>query len=249
METILKLEQLSAFYGSRQILHELSLDIPKAGLTAVIGPSGCGKTTLLLCLNGMLREHPGAKMSGKLYLAGEDTDSLAADEWRRRVGLVFQKPEPFPFSIARNISYALRYYGERNPRELARLSEKYLRLAGLWNEVKDQLNKSALELSGGQQQRLCIARALAVEPELLLLDEPASALDIQAMGRLEALLLDMKQHYSLLMVTHNLGQARRLADHVLFMDGGRAVEWGSAEQIFNHPGEKLTRDFLNGIYG
>ena len=220
-----------------------------SGITAVIGPSGCGKSTLLRCINGLVAADKGAKVSGTITLAGTDISCLPADELRRRVGLVFQTPSPFPFSVLKNMTYAPRYYGMRDKRRLAELAEEKLRLTGLWEEVKDDLNKSATKLSGGQQQRLCIARALTVDPELLLLDEPCSALDVKSSAVIESLLVELKSRYTIVIVTHNLAQARRISDDVVFLYNGRMIEAGPTAQVFAHPSKPETQDFLGGLFG
>lgn len=249
MADLLRVEDLSASYGSNEVLHHLNFSLPQGGLTAVVGPSGCGKSTLLHTLNGMLADIPGASWQGLISLQGQNCRDLPREDLRRRMGLVFQKPTPFPFSIERNLNYALRYYGLTDRTELKARGREALQLVGLYDEVKDKLSESALTLSGGQQQRLCIARALTVQPEILLLDEPTSALDVQAMSRLEALFRDMKSQYTLVLVTHNLGQARRLADRLLVLNEGMLIEDGPCEQLFTEAQNALTRAFLSGIYG
>lgn len=249
MENTLTLHHVSASYDGKAALEDISLEIPAHSITAIIGPSGCGKSTLLRCMNGMLREEKGAGISGEILLDGQDIQKMEPEQLRRRVGLVFQTPAPFPFSIYRNMTYALRYYGVRDKKELDRQVREKLEMAGLYEEVSQELDKSAHKLSGGQQQRLCIARALTVEPEVLLLDEPCSALDVKSSSVIERMLVQLKERYTIVIVTHNIAQARRISDHVAFLFGGRLVEFGTTAQIFSEPREEQTRDFLEGIYG
>lgn len=249
MDLCMTLREVSASYDGKLALDRVSLDIPDRRITAVIGPSGCGKSTLLRCMNGLLAEEPGARVSGSVCLRDRDTASLPREELRRRVGLVFQTPAPFPFSIYRNMTYAPRYYGLRDRKRLDALVVEKLKLAGLYDEVRENLNRSALKLSGGQQQRLCIARALTAEPEVLLLDEPCSALDVKSSAVIENLLTDLKKTYTIVIVTHNIAQARRISDYAVFLYNGQAVETGSAEELFAHPRREETRAFLEGAFG
>ena len=249
MESIMRIENLTAAYDKKTVLHDISLNIPKRGITAMIGPSGCGKTTLLHCMNGMLRENRGASISGHIYLGDRDTANIPPEELCRRVGLVFQTPSPFPFSIYKNMTYGLKYYGKTGRKELESSVIDKLRAVGLYDEVKDDLNKSALKLSGGQQQRLGIARALTLEPEVLMMDEPCSALDVKATAVIEDMLSEMKKDYSIVIVTHNIAQAKRIADEVAVMFDGRLIENGPAAEVFELPRQQLTREFLAGIYG
>lgn len=200
-------------------------------------------------MNGMLRENKDATISGHIYLGGKDTAIIPMEELRRRVGLVFQTPSPFPFSIYKNMTYGLKYYGTAAKADMDRAVEEKLRIVGLYDEVKDELGKNALKLSGGQQQRLCIARALTVEPEILLLDEPCSALDVKATALIEDMLLRMKRDYTIVTVTHNIAQAKRIADDVAVMFDGRLIEYSPAQELFSAPKQQLTREFLAGIYG
>ena len=249
MEHIMTLHNVSASYDGREVLSDLSLDIPARRITAVIGPSGCGKTTLLRCMNGLLAEEKGVSVSGRILLDGQEIKSMQKDVLRRRVGLVFQTPAPFPFSIYKNMTYALRYYGVKDKKELDRQVKEKLQMAGLYDEVAQELDKSAHKLSGGQQQRLCIARALTVEPEILLLDEPCSALDVKSSSVIEKMLTQLKEKYTIVIVTHNIAQARRISDHVAFLFGGKLIEFAPAQQIFSQPKEEETKAFLEGIYG
>ena len=246
---VMNIEALSVKYGKKTALDGVSFTIRPRGITAVIGPSGCGKTTLLHCMNGMLRENKDATISGHIYLGGKDTAIIPMEELRRRVGLVFQTPSPFPFSIYKNMTYGLKYYGTAAKADMDRAVEEKLRIVGLYDEVKDELGKNALKLSGGQQQRLCIARALTVEPEILLLDEPCSALDVKATALIEDMLLRTKRDYTIVTVTHNIAQAKRIADDVAVMFDGRLIEYSPAQELFSAPKQQLTREFLAGIYG
>lgn len=249
MESIMTLQNVGVSYDNKPVLSEVSLEIPAHKITAIIGPSGCGKTTLLRCMNGLLGEEPGAAMSGEIMLDGDPIGSISRDVLRRKVGLVFQTPSPFPFSIYKNMTYAPKYYGIRDKARLDRLVEEKLKMAGLYDEVKDELGKSAFKLSGGQQQRLCIARALTVEPEVLLLDEPCSALDVKATAVIEAMLTELKKQYTIVIVTHNIAQARRISDYGVFLFGGQVIEAGPSQNLFEHPKEEETQAFLSGIYG
>jgi len=247
-------KNLSVRYGSVSVIDDLSLTFNKGCLTTLIGPSGCGKTSFLSTLNRMTDLIPGCGVGGSICIEGQNIHNPEVDvvSLRRQVGMIFQKPNPFPLSIRRNLLLPLREHGV-GKKEGAERMEEVLTQTGLWHEVKDRLNTSALSLSGGQQQRLCIARALALKPEILLLDEPCSALDPIATGVVEDLLLELKGRYTLIVVTHNLAQARRLADHAAFFwvkDGvGHLVEQGSSDQIFQHPEERLTQAYVNGRTG
>lgn len=243
MEKI-KIEQLSVAYQDKQVLKQLTLTIPANKITAIIGPSGCGKTTLLQSMNGMVADAKQAKVQGNIYLNGKDIRQIPSDELKRRVGLVFQTPAPFPFSIYKNMTYAPKYYGIHDKQNLKEIVEEKLKMAGLYEEVKDNLNKNARKLSGGQQQRLCIARALTADPEVLLLDEPCSALDIQSTDIIEKMLTKLKENYTIVLVTHNIQQARRIADYTMFLQDGELVEYGETEELFTCPKEEKTRKFL-----
>ncbi len=243
-DTALELQQVNAGYGSKTVLHDISARISSGGITSIIGPSGCGKSTLLKCLNGMLQEDAGGRMEGRILLHGENTASIRAEDLRRRIGFVSQTPTPFPMSIYRNMTYALTYFGRYSKVELDQRVIDKLTITGLYDEVKDQLHTSALALSGGQQQRLCIARALTVEPEILLLDEPCSALDVQSTRTIETLLKQLKETYTILIVTHNLAQAKRLSDQILFLYDGRLVEQAAGEYLFSNPQSQQLKDFL-----
>jgi len=240
---------LDFYYGGRQALYSISLQVPSMRITALIGPSGCGKTTFLRVLNRMYETVPQARPEGEVLLDGEDIFALDVVRLRRRVGMVFQKPNPFPKSIFDNIAYGLRINGMCSRGAMADAVEKSLRRAALWDEVKDQLHKSAYALSGGQQQRLCIARALAVEPEVLLLDEPCSALDPIATAKIEELLFNLKDLCTMVIVTHNMQQAARAADYTGFFLLGRLIEFNKTAVIFKTPARKETEDYITGRFG
>ncbi|MGP8159138.1 MAG: phosphate ABC transporter ATP-binding protein PstB [Thermoplasmata archaeon] len=241
---------LSAWYGRKQVLYDVTLDLPDAAVTAIIGPSGCGKSTFLRCLNRLHEELPRARVSGTILLDGEDLGAKDVVSVRFRVGMVFQKPSPFPnMSIFENVAAGLRLLGVHRRNELDEGVVDALRHAGLWEEVEDILDAPGTSLSGGQQQRLCIARALAVRPEVLLLDEPCSALDPIATTKIENLLAKLRSEYTVVIVTHNLAQAARVADYTAFLYLGKLVEFGPTEQIFHHPVEKLTENYVTGRFG
>ncbi len=243
--------RLSFFYGSNQALHEVSVAIPEKSVTAFIGPSGCGKSTYLRCLNRMNDIIPDTHVEGEVLLDGRDIYGPGVDvvDLRRRVGMVFQKSNPFPKSVFENVAYGLKINGLCRRAELPERVEKALRDAALWDEVKDRLNASALGLSGGQQQRLCIARALAVEPEVLLMDEPASALDPIATQKIEELIYELKRSYTIAIVTHNMQQAARVSEYTAFFMLGRLVEHDRTEKMFTNPGQKITEDYITGRFG
>lgn len=245
-DEVVGISHLTVAYDGVEALHDVSLSVRDHRVLAVIGPSGCGKTTLLRSVNRLVLEGPRVRLSGQVTLRGRDVARMPAEELRRNVGMVFQEPSPFPFSIWRNVTYAPRYFGGASKRELEDLVREKLELVGLWDEVSQDLRKSALRLSGGQQQRLCIARAIAVDPQVLLLDEPCSALDVNATATVERALLRLRERYAIVVVTHNIGQARRIADEVAFMSEGRVVERGPAEQVLDHPRMDETRAFLAG---
>ena len=249
---MIDIRDLDFVYGSKQVLHDVTLDIPARTVTAFIGPSGCGKTTLLRCINRMndLIEH--ARITrGAIHLGGVDINAPEVDvvDLRRRVGMVFQKSNPFPKSIYENISYGLRIAGVKKRSQLDEAVEKSLRGAALWDEVKDRLDEDALGFSGGQQQRLCIARALAVEPDVILMDEPCSALDPIATAKIEELIHELKAQYTIVIVTHNMQQAGRVSDHTGFFYLGKLIEFGPTTKIFTNPSEKRTEDYITGRFG
>ena len=239
------------FYGAHQALGNITLDVPSNSVTAIIGPSGCGKSTLLRAFNRMNDLIPGVRTRGEVRVSGENVLDPATDvvALRRRVGMVFQRPNPFPKSIFDNAAFGLRMLGLRNRLELEARVEDSLRRAALWEEVKDRLGHPALRLSGGQQQRLCIARCLAVDPEVLLMDEPASALDPTATARIEELMLELKARYTIMIVTHNMQQAARVSDRTAFLLAGELVEVGATKQLFTSPRVKLTEDYITGRFG
>ena len=245
------IEHLNLWYGSFQALKDINLRLPANEITAFIGPSGCGKSTLLKSLNRMNDLVEGCRIEGTVTLDGEDIFSRKMDVnlLRKRVGMVFQKPNPFPMSIYDNVAYGPRTHGVRSRVKLDEIVEKSLRGAAIWDEVKDRLKKSALGMSGGQQQRLCIARALAVEPEVLLMDEPTSALDPISTSRIEELAMELKKDYTIVMVTHNMQQAARISDKTAFFLLGDMVEFGPTEKIFSMPQDRRTEDYLTGRFG
>ncbi|MBS4786371.1 MAG: phosphate ABC transporter ATP-binding protein [Clostridiales bacterium] len=244
------IQDLDLYYGDFKALKNIDLAIQEKGITAFIGPSGCGKSTLLKTLNRMNDLVEGCRIDGKVLLDGQDIyGDIDIFELRKRVGMVFQKPNPFPMSIYDNIAYGPRTHGVRGRAQLDEIVERSLRGAAIWDEVKDRLKKSALGLSGGQQQRLCIARALAVEPEVLLMDEPTSALDPISTSKIEELALELREKYTIVMVTHNMQQAVRIADKTAFFLLGEVVEYGDTEQMFSHPRDKRTEDYITGRFG
>ena len=245
------IEHLNLWYGSFQALKDFNLRLPANEITAFIGPSGCGKSTLLKSLNRMNDLVEGCRIEGTVTLDGEDIFSRKMDVnlLRKRVGMVFQKPNPFPMSIYDNVAYGPRTHGIRSRVKLDEIVEKSLRGAAIWDEVKDRLKKSALGMSGGQQQRLCIARALAVEPEVLLMDEPTSALDPISTSRIEELAMELKKDYTIVMVTHNMQQAARISDKTAFFLLGDMVEFGPTEKIFSMPQDRRTEDYITGRFG
>jgi phosphate transport system ATP-binding protein len=247
----LEAQGLSLWYGSHQALHGVTLAIPSHRITAIIGPSGCGKSSLLRCFNRMNDLYPPIRYDGTIRFDGSNVLGAGLDlvDLRRRVGMVFQRANPFPMSIFDNVSYGPRLQGIRKKSRLEGIVEEALKRAALWTEVKDRLGRSALGLSGGQQQRLCIARALAVEPEVLLLDEPASALDPIATAKIEELVLDIKKTVTVAIVTHNMQQAARISDRTAFMLTGKLIEDGPTQTIFTKPRERLTEDYITGRFG
>ena len=251
MDPILQVKDLDLWYGAHQALHSVSMDIPEKSITAFIGPSGCGKSTFLKTLNRMNDLVPGVKITGEVRYRGEDIYAPGTDvcRLRREIGMVFQKPNPFPMSIYDNIAYGPRTHGIRSKARLDELVERSLRGAAIWDEVKDRLKKNALGLSGGQQQRLCIARALAVEPAVLLMDEPTSALDPISTSRIEELTMELKERYTIVIVTRNMQQAVRISDRTAFFLLGELVEYGATEQVFSAPAEKRTEDYITGRFG
>ena len=251
MKTKLAVRDLHLHYGSKEVLKGINLDVPENNIVALIGPSGCGKSTLLRAMNRMHDLSPEAKVKGQILLDGANIYAPGKDvvEVRRKIGMVFQKPNPFPKSIFDNIAYGLKIAGENNKKQLHEVVESTLKGSYLWEEVKDDLDKSALSLSGGQQQRLCIARAVAVQPEVLLMDEPCSALDPISTAKIEALMLELKKEYTIVIVTHNMQQAQRVADLTAFMYFGEVIEFAPTRQLFDAPQMELTANYLNGNFG
>ena len=251
MSDIMTVQGLDLWYGDHQALHDISLNIPEKSITALIGPSGCGKSTFLKTLNRMNDLIPGVKITGDVRYRDQDIFAPGTDvnELRREIGMVFQKPNPFPMSIYDNIAYGPRTHGIKNRARLDEIVEKSLRGAAIWDEVKDRLKKNALGLSGGQQQRLCIARALAVEPEVLLMDEPTSALAPISTSKIEELAMQLKEQYTIVIVTHNMQQAVRISDHTAFFLLGELVEYGETEKLFSQPQDKRTEDYITGRFG
>ena len=251
MNSVISVQDLCLWYGEHQALKNVSIKIPEKSITALIGPSGCGKSTFLKTLNRMNDLIPGVKITGSVEYKGENIFDPAMDvnELRRQVGMVFQKPNPFPMSIYDNIAYGPRTHGIRSKAKLDDIVERSLRGAAIWDEVRDRLKKNALGLSGGQQQRLCIARALAVEPDVLLMDEPTSALDPISTSKIEDLAMQLKEKYTIVIVTHNMQQAVRISDSTAFFLLGELVEYGDSEQLFSNPRDKRTEDYITGRFG
>lgn len=251
MAPVISVKKLCLWYGSHQALKDISIEIPKNSITALIGPSGCGKSTFLKTLNRMNDLVADVKISGSVKYNGTDIFDPSTDvnELRRQIGMVFQKPNPFPMSIYDNVAYGPRTHGIRNKAKLDNIVERSLIDAAIWDEVKDRLKKNALGLSGGQQQRLCIARALAVEPEVLLMDEPTSALDPISTSKIEELAMQLKDKYTIVIVTHNMQQAVRISDNTAFFLLGELIEYGGTEHIFSQPEDKRTEDYITGRFG
>ena len=250
-EPLIEVKDLSLFYGANKALKNISMSISEKLVTAFIGPSGCGKSTLLRCFNRMNDLIDSVRIEGAISIAGQDINSREVDviELRKRVGMVFQKSNPFPKSIYDNVAYGLRLQGITGKSELDGIVEKSLQQAAIWDEVKDRLHTSGLGLSGGQQQRLCIARAIAIQPEIILMDEPASALDPIATAKIEDLILELKKDYTIVIVTHNMQQAARVSDHTAFFYIGELVETGPTSKIFTSPSQKRTEDYVTGRFG
>lgn len=251
MSAIITVKDMCLWYGEHQALTNINIEIPEKSITAFIGPSGCGKSTFLKSLNRMNDLIPGVKITGDIRYKDQDifAPSVDVNELRREIGMVFQKPNPFPMSIYDNIAYGPRTHGMKSKAKLDDIVERSLRDAAIWDEVKDRLKKNALGLSGGQQQRLCIARALAVKPEVLLMDEPTSALDPISTSKIEELAITLKEEYTIIMVTHNMQQAVRISDQTAFFLLGELVEYGDTETIFSTPKDKRTEDYITGRFG
>ena len=251
MSNIFTVHDLNLWYGPTQALHHVDMDIPEQSITALIGPSGCGKSTFLKTLDRMNDLVPGVRIEGTVEYDGKNifAPDVDVNELRRQVGMVFQKPNPFPMSIYDNVAYGPRTHGVRNRAKLDEIVEQSLRLAAIWDEVKDRLRKNALGLSGGQQQRLCIARALAVEPRVLLMDEPTSALDPISTSKIEDLAMELKKRYTIVIVTHNMQQALRISDRTAFFLLGELIEYDDTERMFSTPTQKKTEDYITGRFG
>ncbi len=244
-----EIKNLELYYDDFKAIKGIDLEIKEKEITAFIGPSGCGKSTVIKCLNRMNDLVDSCKITGEILLDGQNVNSLDVNDLRKRVGMVFQKPNPFPMSIYDNIAFGPRTHGIRNKKELDKIVENSLRQAFLWDEVSDKLKKSALALSGGQQQRLCIARALAVNPEVLLMDEPTSALDPISTKKIEDLVLELKKNYTIIIVTHSMSQAKRISDKTAFFLLGEIIEFDKTEKMFNSPNHKRTYEYINGHFG
>ena len=249
--TLIETRDLQLYYGSSQALKSINLDIPERQVTAFIGPSGCGKSTLLRCYNRMNDLIDSVRIEGSIKIADQDINSSDVDviELRKRIGMVFQKSNPFPKSIYENVAYAPRLHGTKGKADLDVIVEESLRGAALWDEVKDRLHSSALGLSGGQQQRLCIARAIAIKPEILLMDEPASALDPIATARIEELVQELKENFTIVIVTHNMQQATRISDYTAFFYMGELIEFDKTQKVFTNPAKQRTEDYVTGRFG
>ena len=248
-QSVITVSDLNLWYGQTQALKHISMDIPEKSITALIGPSGCGKSTFLKTLNRMNDLIPSVKITGEIRYQGNNIFESEVNALRKEVGMVFQKPNPFPMSIYDNIAYGPRTHGIKSRAKLEDIVERSLRDAAIWDEVKDRLNKNAIGLSGGQQQRLCIARALAVEPKVLLMDEPTSALDPISTSRIEDLAMELKDKYTIVIVTHNMQQAVRISDCTAFFLLGELVEFGKTEDIFSQPADQRTEDYITGRFG
>ena len=251
MSSIFSVQDLCLWYGAHQALQDITMEIPEHGITALIGPSGCGKSTFLKTLDRMNDLIPGVRITGRVACQGQDiyAPDVDVNDLRKKIGMVFQKPNPFPMSIYDNVAYGPRTHGIKNRAKLDELVEQSLRGAAIWDEVKDRLKKNALGLSGGQQQRLCIARALAVEPQVLLMDEPTSALDPISTSRIEELAMQLREQYTIVIVTHNMQQAVRISDTTAFFLLGELVEHGATERMFSQPRDKRTEDYITGRFG
>ena len=251
MKVKMEVKNLNVWYGDNHVLKDICMKIPEKKVTAIIGPSGCGKSTFLMSLNRLIDLVNGARVKGEVLLDGRNiyNPGIELTELRKRVGMVFQKPNPLPKSIYENIAYGPKIHGVKDKKVLDKIVEKCLRIVGLWNDVHDRLNDSAFELSVGQQQRLCIARALAVKPEVLLMDEPCSALDPATTRKIEELIQTLRNNYTVVVVTHNMQQAARISDYTAFFYIGKLVEYGPTQKIFAKPENELTKDYINGRFG
>lgn len=245
----MSIKDLSVYFDGVEILKNINLDVVKNKITAVIGPSGCGKSTLLKSLNLLVNEEANFNGKGEIFLDGQNIKAMDKEEVRENIGMVFQHPTAFPFSIYKNLTYAPIYYGIKDKHKLDQIVEEKLKMAGIYNEIKDKLKMSAVKLSGGQQQRLCIARALTVEPAVILLDEPCSSLDLKNIENIEKMLQKIADDYTILIVTHNLAQAERIADYTAFILNGELVEYGETKKIFQQPEDIRTEEYVAGLYG
>lgn len=249
METKISVKNLDAYYGKNKVLHSISLDVPRNTVVSIIGPSGCGKSTFLRCLNRM-HEVVGGTISGSILVDEEDITKVDPVLLRKRIGMVFQKPNPFPtMSIFNNVAAGLKLNGYRKKKQVNSIVERSLKQSALWEEVKDDLNKSGMALSGGQQQRLCIARTLAIDPEVILMDEPASALDPISTAKIEELIFELKKNYTIVIVTHNMQQAARVSDFTAFLYLGELIEYDDTKKMFTNPTKKQTEDYVTGRFG
>ncbi|SCY00914.1 phosphate ABC transporter ATP-binding protein [Alkaliphilus peptidifermentans] len=249
MDTIININSLSVSFNNKSVLKDIDLNIIKNKITAIIGPSGCGKSTLLKTLNYMTYEDQFANINGDILFNKINIKEIPKEDLRRRIGLVFQNPTPFPISIYKNMVYGPVYYGKKDKKSLNILVEEKLKISGLYDEVKEDLNASALKLSGGQQQRLCIARALSVEPEVILLDEPCSSLDLKNTANIEKMLKNLSDDYTIIIVTHNLSQAKRISDYTAFILNGELIEYGETQELFTKPKDERTQEYIDGIFG
>lgn len=251
MYNIVEVSRVNVFYDKNHVIKDLSISIPQNSVTAFIGPSGCGKSTFLRLLNRMNDFYPSFRLEGKIFIEGKNIydKRIVVEELRKKVGMVFQKPNPFPKSIYENVVYGLKIQGIKNKKYLDEIVEKSLIKAALWNEVKDNLKKSALELSGGQQQRLCIARTIAVEPKIILMDEPASALDPISTAKIEDLIYELKENYTIIIVTHNMQQAARVSENTAFFYLGELIEYNATKKMFTNPEKELTQNYITGRFG
>lgn len=249
IDTILEMQDLNVYLDNKAILKGVNLKIKKKKITAIIGPSGCGKSTLLMTINRIIEEENNSKIEGNIIFKGENINNIKKEQLRKNIGCVFQMPTPFPLSIYKNMIYALKYYGVNDKSKLNIILEEKLKMVGLYSEVKNILNSSALKLSGGQQQRLCIARTLTVEPEIILMDEPCSALDLNNSAIIEETLKKLSEKYTIIIVTHNLAQARRISDYTVFMLDGQIQEYDKTEKLFTIPEKESTKKYIRGLFG
>jgi len=247
MEEIIKLKNLSVFYGEEEVVKDVNLSFKKNKVTALIGHSGCGKTTILKTMNQLIAEEKNARVKGKVIFKEQSIDKMDVETLRKTIGIVFQNPTPFPFSIEKNMLYPLDYHGGYGKKEKQQMIQEKLEKTGLYEEVKDRMNFSAQKLSGGQQQRLCMARSLTLNPEVLLLDEPCSSLDPKSTKKIEQTLKDLSENITVIIVTHNMAQARRIADYVAFFSEGRLIEYGETEKVFQYPKKEETKQYVEGL--